>query len=729
MASRRTPLPRLNPMALAALCLSHPIAFAQTTAVNPAAQSTPAADASQPQALQEIVVTSERQSSRQLKAPLAVSVISGSDIQQKGATTFQQVLQSVPALIIQKPDDTEQGGPPVIAIRGLGADSTGTQPATAIYEDGVLVTGSNSFFYDLSRVEVLRGPQGTLYGQGATGGAVNVIHKDPTHDFGVDTQLEIGNYNNLHTTVAVNTPVTDSLAMRFAVNQVKHDGYNSNGYGAADLINTRLTGLFEPTKNLSVLFGGVYFHSKNQGEIETPLKADGSISSDLYQPDPAGGSKALDYSRYFANVRYNAGPFQITWIPAVQDNQLDLNAYGGPGIQVGGKTDRTHTEEFRISNAPDSSIKWVAGVYYLDNKNHNVFHGGFPIDYATRTYTPLLINVDQAEHRTATAVFGETTIPLSSDVRMTAGLRQQKTSISYQEGDVNFGAPTNYDVNLNYNRSDYRIRLDADLDKNSLVYGSVSTAARPGGVGANGTKFGPEGVTAIEAGYKTKMADGRVQLSLSAYNYDYSGFQSPVPVVDPSNPGAIVGWTVSVIPAKFRGLEMELAAKLTKDDVLTFAPAWEQAEYTQNYTISPSGPVPALVTVYSKGKTPPHVPKWSLSSSFAHTFHIDNGDKVVASLSGKYQSQQYNTLDSSLYGTAADAAGTVTPNPAYVTKAYALFDGLLTYARGDGDWSVSGYVRNMTNTHYKLNVIPGAAGLVARTNDPRTFGVIVSKQF
>jgi iron complex outermembrane receptor protein len=685
--------------------------------------------------LEEIVVTAERRETSLLKAPLAVTALDGAEIQKSGAATFQQVLQNVPGLILQKPDDTEQGGPPVIAIRGLGADSTGTQPATAIYEDGVLVTASNAFFYDLSRVEVLRGPQGTLYGQGATGGAVNVIHNEPKMNSGVDAQVEVGNHSLIHTTFAGNMAASDTLAFRIAANQLKHDGYNSHGYGGADLINARLTALYKPSERFSLLVGGGYYYSTNQGEIETPVdSADGSIADDFFQPDPKGGKKSNQYHRFFANLHWDVGPFQLTYIPGYQTNTMTVNAYGGPGIQVGGKSDTTHTQELRISNAQDSWLTWVAGAYYLRNNNHNIFHGGFPIDYATALYTPLLINVDQTEKRDGLAFFGEFTAPLGDRLRLTGGIRHQHTSISYQEEDVVFGAPSSFDVRPKYNHVDYRARLEGDVGQSGLAYGSVSTGARPGGVGANGTEFGPEKVTAYEAGYKSRLADGRLQLALAGYYYDYGGFQSPVPIVDPNNTAAIIGWSVSIIPAKFYGAELELTAKLTPDDVLTFTPAWEHGEYTANYTISPQGPPgapPALVSVLSNGKAPPHVPEWSLAASFEHTFRLANGGNIAVSVSGKYQGEQYNGLDATVYGTAIDPPGTVVPNPSYVTGSYTLLDAQLGYTAPGNRYSISVFGRNLTDEHYKLNAIPGAApgGLVARVNDPRTFGIIAAVHF
>jgi iron complex outermembrane receptor protein len=147
--------------------------------------ATPAASAGSE--LQEVIVTAERRSIDLQKVGLSVTAISGEAIAQQGDSNLAQVLQNVPGVVLQGITEgpSQQsvqggGGPPNIAIRGLGTPSPNTVGAVAIYEDGVLLQGGGANFYDMSRVEVLRGPQGTLYGRGATAGAVNFITNDPT---------------------------------------------------------------------------------------------------------------------------------------------------------------------------------------------------------------------------------------------------------------------------------------------------------------------------------------------------------------------------------------------------------------------------------------------------------------------------------------------------------------------------------------------------------------------
>ncbi len=208
--------------------------------------------------LEEIVITAERREESIQKTSISISTVSGDDITEQGLTNVEQILKNVPAVIIV---GTARGA--AVAIRGLGFDLPPQvgESATSMNFDGVYNFRSESGtygYFDLSRVEVLRGPQGTLYGRNATGGVVNVISNSPSREFEAKGTLELGNYNLLRAEGAVNVPITDNLAARAAYVAINRDGFLSNGQNDAVGQAGRLKTLYKPNDDprfpISALF-------------------------------------------------------------------------------------------------------------------------------------------------------------------------------------------------------------------------------------------------------------------------------------------------------------------------------------------------------------------------------------------------------------------------------------------------------------------------------------------
>jgi len=666
--------------------------------------------------LQEVVVTAERRSENLQKVAISLTAIDGQALQQRGDSDLAQVLQNVPSVTIQYQDNVGFGGPPPIAIRGIGTDS-GTSAVT-MYQDGVAVAQSGAFFYDLNRVEVLRGPQGTLYGQGSVGGAINIVENQPTREFGGSGQIEYGSYNLIHTTGVFNTPLGDDLSMRVAFNQIKHNGYseNGNGIGNQDEINSRVKLLYQPSSNFSLLVGAVVYQSDDAGPIEQLLNPDGSVSG-WNDPDPAGGNKHLQYKRYYANLLWDAGPFNLTYIPAYQTFQESGTTYGGPGkIYDIQPENNTQTHELRISNADGSLVKWVGGVYYYRYILNSAFDGSVIAggELPNATYLDA-IHVAQQERNTSVGVFGEATYPLTDSLRLTAGVRQTWTREPYSEQDNIFFTESDYNSFTNYKHFDWKGRVEYDLTPSSLLYALVATGSRAGGAAVNGTTYGPETMKSFEIGSKNRFWGDRIQVNASAYYYNYGGFQESVVLTAPDNPSVIIGEGVAVIPARLGGIEVETIFQLTAHDRLEFSPAFEKGHYTANY--SSSG-----VVNYTDGKTLTHMPEWSFSGMYSHEFDLPGDKSLTFNADVHYSGSQVNTFNPDFFNDAPD-------RNYYVTGAYSIADASLAYGPRDGKYSISVYVRNLANTEYKYDVLPGPAGTSAYVNNPRTFGVIASAKF
>src|SRR6202046_3211750 len=211
--------------------------------------------------LTEIVVTAQRRTEDLQKTPLAITAVSAAALDAQGIVNPVGLQDLVPSLNI-----VERGGTGTnSAIRGLVTDTTAPQggPSVAVNVDDIFVArtqATNANFYDINRIEVLRGPQGTLYGKNSTAGAVNIITNNPGDTFAANAAVETGNYGTINTSEMVNLPITDTLAVRGAFQTVKHDGYIGQ-LDDADSYAARVKVLYTPIDNLSFL---VNAHSNHQ---------------------------------------------------------------------------------------------------------------------------------------------------------------------------------------------------------------------------------------------------------------------------------------------------------------------------------------------------------------------------------------------------------------------------------------------------------------------------------
>jgi len=596
------------------------------------------------------------------------------------------------------------GGPPNIAIRGLGTPSPNTVGSVAVYEDGVLLMGGGANFYDMNRVEVLRGPQGTLYGRGATAGAVNYITSDPTQTFQAAGRIQYGSYDLIATQGTLNLPLSSDWSVRAAFNQIRHNGFFNNGQSNEDDISSRVKILYEPNADFSVLFGLVAYKSSGTGPGQVLLTTNPSPTK--WITDLGGGSSdAVSYRKTYVDLEWNLGAANLTYLGGYQtaDSTFSFNWHGFFGfsyLQIPQPINQTYTHELRLASTQAGPLTWQAGAYYYRNKLQTAFEPGMP-PATGAPYAPAFAFA-QAFAPTSVGLFGELTYAVTSSTRLTAGLRETRDHVvetqTFEPGGSG-GMPTNYDVTLNH--LDWKARVETDLSASNLLYGTVSTGYRPGGF-VNGIKSENEKVTAYEVGSKNRVSGG-ITLNGSLYYYDYSGFQNVASVPDPVT-GAITTILVP-LPATFYGAELEAVAQLSPNDKLTLSPALEKAQYTAS-----------RAGYQTDSGTIPNTPKVSLSGSYEHVFQLGNGSHLTWEADAHYQAETLTDFDASNYPST---------NPTFLQKAYTIANSSLTFAPADGKYSIALYGRNLGNTLYKVTVY-NANPPSAFVNDPLTFGVMVS---
>lgn len=387
--------------------------------------------------LQDIIVTAQRRSENLQRAAVAISAVSGDALASSGVTRPAELTAVIPSLQV-----APAAGPyALFYLRGVGNFNGNalSDSAVAFNFNGVYVGRASSttgFFYDLERVEVVKGPQGTLYGRNATGGAINVIPKRP--DFGTTSaqaNIEYGNYNALRLDATVNVPLGENAALRASGIYVRHDGYMADGTDDQKDGGGRLSLRLRPTNTLSINIVADYFRQRGHGTGATPLgldidNRDGffSAAGQAYvnaQPNQVlGRTNVAQTTPQFLNntfwgvsstIELTTPAGTITVIPAYREGKLDYLSYS-PGFYLRQlEKDKQTSLEARIASGENHPLRYIAGLFYYDETNH------VPGSYINQQAS---MNANVADQRTRSmAVFGRLTYAIVPSFRLTAGAR------------------------------------------------------------------------------------------------------------------------------------------------------------------------------------------------------------------------------------------------------------------------------------------------------------------
>ncbi len=417
--------------------------------------------------LDEIVVTAEKRTESALKTPIALSTYSGDTLKVSQVITVADLSNVDPSISVNKGVFGN-----VVSIRGVTSVDTTSKgvPGIAFNVDGIALNRGyeqSGSFFDLARVEVLKGPQGTLYGQSSTGGAINVISNQPKNVFEASADLTVGDFNTRRTTGVVNVPLTDSIAIRAAVNYNVHDAYTTQlGTGAPvandqNDLTSRISLLWSINDDMSLLLrqtngsigglgpGGVLYDS-------LLTKSTGADQRQVYlNPFP----NRLDdtYSNFGAEFNWTFGPAHLTYVGAYYNysadeystttsNPLANNNIGQP-YSVPTYLWRqynahflTDSHEVRIANSTPGPFDWVAGLTYYHENSHESDHNwsaastgtGYPNSVTGYPQVSDSLNgidpLNQTLH-TAKGVFAQTTWHATSALDLTLGLRYTNDSV------------------------------------------------------------------------------------------------------------------------------------------------------------------------------------------------------------------------------------------------------------------------------------------------------------
>jgi len=571
---------------------------------------------------EEIIVTAEKRSESLQDLSQAVTVLSGIDLDNRQISTFVDLSAIAPGVNIAK----NEGFKTVITIRGVGYETNQNAiatPSVSYHLDGIYVASPYSLqtdFLDLERIEVLRGPQGTLFGQNSTGGAINVITRAPTTDetYG-SADLTMGNYGLLKTRAVINKPLGENLAMRASFISNSRDGFTENLTNGQDLddadsVSARVRLSYEPSDIFRANFMAQVFDEDRNGSAQKGIIDPTPDPRQLRQNSPT--EHKLNAQLYSAVLEWDRENFSIKSLTSYQvddilvrrDNDRNDLDYLPPFALLPSEYDpetnkqTTITQEINlVSSEPVfGKLDWVAGLFYLNTEIEISilerldfgFDGVFDPFTTSDVYSysgDFGFITNSTPERDSTSFYGQGTWNHSDSLRTVFGLRHTKDEV--YSAVTNFYGRSGTDIlETDGNKVTGRLVVEKDIDDDTMLYGSFTRGYKPGGSNLTYGRedvvaqivvlptFQEEIVDAFEVGLKTDLADGRVRLNTAAFLYNYEGLQYQA-----TDPEVFEGGVGNIPDSEIYGAELELSAFLSDSVILDLRMSWLDTEITANH--------------------------------------------------------------------------------------------------------------------------------------------------
>ncbi len=712
-------------------------AAAQTSDVIPSAEQDAKSEG-------DIVVTANKRSERLRDVPAAVSAISGESLVRTGATRLQDYVTRVPGLIL---DDTSfANGGNQLTIRGLNT-GTGGNPTVGIYVDDLPYGGSNSSSFggstvpdldplDLERVEVLRGPQGTLYGAGSLGGLFKYVTAapDPSATFGrvqADGQFVDGGGSGFGLRGAGNVPLAETLALRASGFYREDPGFVDNiTTGESNINRSRIYGGrgalgWTPAAGWSVRASASLQKQQSDGNavedhFVTGFKSRYGKLEQARAPDT--GKTETFVSAYALTIQGDLGFATLTSATGYNHQDLDFNldvtaAYGAilgangiPGAGVAIITDaglNKFTQELRLASSGSGPLSWQVGAFYTHEKarTHQFFSAFLAATGAPYPVTlPTLLDAHVRSTFEEIAGFGTVTYAFSPAFDVTAGLRySHNQQRQRQTNDGIFIGTDAIDTTSEDDSVTYLVNPRLRLGADTMVYARFATGYRPGGpnnpVPGTPASYGPDRTTNYEVGVKTGLADG-LTLDLAAYWIDWSDIQlnqrSPAGLNYNGNGGS----------ATSKGVEASLSWRPVAGLIVDGNVSYSDAVLAED--------LPAGNAVAAKGARLPSVPKWTLQANADYEFPLSTDLRGTIGGGVRFIDDRLGYFD----GAAV---------PRYQLPSYTVAD-LRAGVRFD-DFSLDLFLKNVGDAHGQVAAYTLGPDARVSVIQPRTLGVSLASRF
>ncbi|HZU64809.1 MAG TPA: TonB-dependent receptor [Novosphingobium sp.] len=543
---------------------AHEAAADEAGADNAGASEAPAAQG-------DILVTAERRSSKLQSTALAITVLPSNILDSANVQDVTDLSGMAPGLTVRKTGGRET----VPSIRGIGSGTPenpgSTAPGVAMFIDGVYVGDSVSLghsLFDLDHMEVMRGPQGTLYGVSAIGGALLLVSNQPKLDkISGNFDVSLGDYNYIRARGAINVPLSDTVAVRLSGQRLSHDGFTTNtvnpGYDLDDADDTAVKGavLWQPSSTFSATLTGEWTRQHDHGPAQKWLNDP--------NPDPRVLSQDYLSKNYYKstmvhlNLNWDLPVFSIRSVSAYRSYKSEFaenvtfttfDRYGAyEYVPTWNHNEESASEEIDFISKPGSKLSWTAGVFFMRRvaKDYTLEYYGTNASDATPAYVdPSTPSADIPSNlsygnwtrdvRLVVEPFVQFSYPVTDKLKLTAGARYNYESHDHLSHNFSeYGNDPLFGLKDETSVPTWRAELAYTLSPQNMVYVSAATGYKAGGANGNaGTALVPytfkdEHNTAFEIGSKNFFFDKKLRLNMAGFFYIYKNMQyietDPIP--------------------------------------------------------------------------------------------------------------------------------------------------------------------------------------------------------
>lgn len=690
-------------------------------------QASPASEASPT----EILVTAQRREERLRDVPIALVALTGESLARSGISSAEDLGNVTPGL-----NFATQGAFGQPTIRGIGTSVTGpgSDANVAIYVDGVYQPNQTANLFDfnnIERVEVLKGPQGTLFGRNATGGAIRIMTADPDQTLSGNFSASLGRFNDVKLTSFINLPLGDEVALNVAGLYKSNDGYVDNvvtgrALGDARTYSGRAKLKIDATDRLSFIIAGSFSDTSDTAPFAVKPINNNNVAVQQGVVFPGGfytvalnEDVAIRTKAYLASLtaNYNLDVGTINSITSYQKFTpfvlADID--NGPRFDSSVILDISEdnfTQELNFSSDLEGPFNFVTGLFYYRNTSSTNL-----ISYAGSIPPPsVFVDLVGTVKTNAISAYAEANYQIAEKLQLTGGLR---LSSERKQAIGSVGAFTLVDTNKRWNSWTPRAVIRYSLDDTSNVYASYSRGFKSGNYNIlffDPTPVRPETVDAYEIGYK--HSSGGLSVNASAFYYDYKDIQVQIQT---NQGGTAVAILQNAAAAKIWGADLDLTLPISKNFTLQGGAAYTHARYKNfkdallTYPLVNASGVPIGGNSQTAGDASNNnmirTPEWTANVSGTYTAPLGGGS-LETTLTGSYNG-----------GFFWDVGNSIKEDP------YFLLSARVSWQTQDKRYRISIWGNNLTNTQYSFYANNTQTGNSYAPAKPLTAGVAFETSF
>jgi iron complex outermembrane receptor protein len=736
------------------------LASIAVTAVPDSGHAADASAAARPAAVETLIVTAEKRPEPLQETPISITAFSARDLQIRNVENLSNIASYTPNLVFEAgAGDTGSSNTAQIFIRGIGQSDFlfTTDPGVGLYLDGVYLptsVGSLMDLNDIQQIEVLKGPQGTLFGQNTIGGAINITTRPPSATFGGQAAVELGNYSTRNFQGEVNIPLSNHLLSSLSFSSRNEDGWvkrpaDHSMEGDIDSQVVRGQLLWSPSNAFDLRLIADYTRKREHAIPEFELGVDGGVALlglwNALVGGPAGTPYNADAISTDPTIDRGTGPnysnLNVGGVAATATWRLDdtttlksITSYrrqtAGFGIdtdhsaanyifQTVADTQDQVSQELQLTGSMfGGRLSYATGLTYYGLTGEDRYH----LSIAPGLYPIVGIDIDELIYThldsKSYSAYGHLNYDLTDQLSISAGLRYTDVDKSLDENlHLLASKATKFDVHPSDSWDAFtpQFGVQYQVTPDAMVYASASRGFKAGGFNGRSstgfiasTPFDPEYVWTYEAGAKTAWFEHRLVLNGAAFYTDYTDLQLLTVLPDPSSGGAVAAVVQNAGRARIQGFELEAKAVPVENLGLDLGVGYLDGRYTH---------LSSNVSGVTLDSTLPKTPRWTLTAGGDYKVSLGEKGSVTARIDYSYRSTVQEVANNS---------------PLLVQRGFGLLSANLRYAPNDDNWDVALYGSNLTDERYITNGLDAASSLgIAGVSygRPREYGVRLGYRF